>query len=121
VALPIFVGGEWWGFIGLDHCDEERIWHQAEIDALRVVANTLGAAIGRERAEARLTDAERRYRTLVEAIPAITYVQPVDRETGPRYMSPQLESMLGYDPETWSWERWRNAVHPDDLDRVLAE
>jgi len=71
MSLPVFVGGEWWGFIGFDQCEEERIWQPAEIDALRVVANTLGAAIGRERAEHRLTEAEARYRTLVEAIPAV--------------------------------------------------
>jgi len=121
MSLPVFVGGEWWGFIGFDQCEEERIWQPAEIDALRVVANTLGAAIGRERAEHRLTEAEARYRTLVEAIPAVTYVQPVDRASGPRYISPQLRTLLGYDPATFSFEQWKESVHADDRERVFAE
>src|SRR5205823_14470533 len=100
MAVPVFVGGEWWGYIGFDHCEVERVWQPAEVDALRVVANTLGAAIGRERAEYRLTEAESRYRTLVETLPAVTYVQPVDRASGPRYISPQLRTLLGYDPAT---------------------
>ena len=50
LVVPIFVDGEWWGFIGFDQCEEERDWQPAEIDALSLVANTLGAAIGRERA-----------------------------------------------------------------------
>ncbi|MDP9298841.1 MAG: PAS domain-containing protein, partial [Actinomycetota bacterium] len=50
IAVPVFVGDEWWGYVGFDHCREEREWQQAEIDALRVAANTLGAAVGRERA-----------------------------------------------------------------------
>ena len=35
MVVPIFVGGEWWGFIGFDDCVTERKWSPAEIDALR--------------------------------------------------------------------------------------
>jgi PAS domain S-box-containing protein len=51
VWIPIFVNHEWWGFIGLDDCYEERSWPSAEIEALRTAANTLGAAIQRLQAE----------------------------------------------------------------------
>ena len=54
VVMPITVDDEWWGYIGFDHCEEERLWQQAEIDALTVAANTLGAAIRRRRAEQRI-------------------------------------------------------------------
>jgi PAS domain S-box-containing protein len=50
-CMPIFVNKEWWGFIGFDDCKEERIWHSAEIDALRTSANILGAAIQRLNSE----------------------------------------------------------------------
>ncbi len=119
-VMPIFVADEWWGFIGFDDCLEPRVWHPAEIEALTVAANTLAAAIGRERAEKRLAQAESRYRTLVETIPAITYVQPVEPD-GPRYISPQLMTMLGYSPEEWGWDIWFRSLHPDDADRVMAE
>jgi PAS domain S-box-containing protein len=64
--VPIFVEGEWWGFVGLDECIAEREWSAAEIDALEVAADTLGAAIGRTRAERALRESEERYRAVVE-------------------------------------------------------
>jgi PAS domain S-box-containing protein len=119
-AVPVFVAGEWWGLIGLDECDEERAWQAAEIDALRVAANTLGAAIGRERAERRLSETESRYRTFVEQIPAITYIQ--DPSTGRAvYVSPQLESILGYTREELDSETYWDSLHPEDRERVRAE
>ena len=58
VVVPIYVEGEWWGFIGFDECTREREFSDLERDALKAAADTLGAAIGRSRAEqesARLT------------------------------------------------------------------
>ena len=51
VIVPIFVEGEWWGFIGFDECLAEREWSAAEIDALKAAASTLGAAIRRRQVE----------------------------------------------------------------------
>jgi PAS domain S-box-containing protein len=58
LVVPITVAGEWWGFIGLDACEAERVWSEAEIDALRVAAGIVGAAIQRERTEDALSRSE---------------------------------------------------------------
>jgi len=50
-VVPIFVGREWWGFIGFDECLAERVWSVAEMDALKAAATTQSAAVERERAE----------------------------------------------------------------------
>jgi PAS domain S-box-containing protein len=119
-VMPITVGDEWWGFIGFDHRTHERLWQQAEIDALSVAANTLGAAIGRERAEQRISETEIRYRSLVEQIPAITYIE--EPGTGRAiYMSPQLETVLGYTREDMQDGRFWESIHEDDRARVQAE
>lgn len=55
--MPIFVGAEWWGTIGLDSSVQEHDWSQAELDALQIAANVFGAAIQRERAERALARA----------------------------------------------------------------
>jgi len=49
LAMPIFVGKEWWGFIGFDECRREREWSTAAIEALKIAANAIGAAIQRAR------------------------------------------------------------------------
>jgi PAS domain S-box-containing protein len=122
LAVPIFVGGEWWGFVGYDQCEEERNWQPAEIDALTLVANTLGAAVGRERAMRSLSETEARYQTLIETMPAATYIDSVDALSQPIYVSPQMEQMYGYTPEEWKSrpELWEQGLHPDDHDRVVA-
>ena len=54
LVLPIFVGEEWWGFIGFDECQRERRWAPAEQEALRAAAGAIGVAIQRRRIEERL-------------------------------------------------------------------
>jgi diguanylate cyclase (GGDEF)-like protein/PAS domain S-box-containing protein len=75
----------------------------------------------RKETEERLMAAEKRYRTLVEQIPAVTYIDPVDAPDTSLYTSPQIERMLGYTPEEWRTEKlWPECLHPDDRERILA-
>ncbi len=73
----------------------------------------------RKEAEAGLADAEARYRALVEQLPAIAYIDPVDRK-GTVYISPQTEAILGYLPDEWyaDPDLWRSIVHPDDREQL---
>ncbi len=119
--VPVFVGDEWWGFLGFDDCAGEREWPAAEIEALKTAADTLGAAIGRARAEELRAEAELRYRRLVETIPAVTYIQDVGPDGHVSYMSPQLEDLIGYTIQEWqppSFERWLQSIHPGDRERI---
>ena len=54
LVLPIFVGEQWWGFIGFDECRYERRWDESEQEALRAAASAIGAAIQRRQTEERL-------------------------------------------------------------------
>ncbi len=74
---------------------------------------------GRE-AQALLVEAEQKYRSLVEQIPAVVYS---DDGEFTNYVSPQIEEILGVtaaeylaDPDTWM-----RMVHPDDRATVEAE
>ncbi|MBW2217721.1 MAG: hypothetical protein JRF34_11105, partial [Deltaproteobacteria bacterium] len=57
VVVPIFVGEEWWGFVGFDECQAERIWSVAETEALKAAGRILGSMIQRKRAEDALRNA----------------------------------------------------------------
>ena len=69
VAVPVFVGPEWWGFIGFDECTRERAWTAAETEALRASAGTLGALIQRARVQEALRESEERFRSVFENSP----------------------------------------------------
>lgn len=64
-----------------------------------------------------------RYKTLVEQITAVTYVDANDIECTPIYMSPQMETLFGYSEHEWRTipNLWQDMIHPDDRERVLAE
>jgi PAS domain S-box-containing protein len=64
VAVPIFLGQQWWGMIGFAECLNEREWPPVELEALKTAASTLGAAILRERAEQSLRKSEQKLRAL---------------------------------------------------------
>src|SRR3712207_2561516 len=76
-----------------------------------------------KRTAERLRDAEERYRTLIEQVPVVTYVLEATGTKALKYVSPQVEFMLGYKPEAFTSDpdHWRKILHPFDRRRVLAE
>jgi diguanylate cyclase (GGDEF)-like protein/PAS domain S-box-containing protein len=121
-AVPIYVGGDWWGFLGVDDCTVEREWSTGELEALTVAAATYGAAIARQKWIDDLAEAEERFRVLVEQAPAVVYIDAVDAIATARYISPQVETMTGYSPDEWlrDPELWVRILHAEDRPEVLA-
>src|SRR5215216_2092595 len=76
----------------------------------------------RKRAEEALIMSEERYRTLVEQLPAVTYMQEIENSTL-AYVSPQIESVLGYSPEEYLANPGLRSqtIHPEDRGWVLQE
>jgi two-component system cell cycle sensor histidine kinase/response regulator CckA len=74
------------------------------------------------RAEEETAAAEARYRSLIENIPLVTYMNSVEAPFASLYMSPQVELLLGWTPEEWTAkpELARDRIHPDDRQRVDA-
>jgi len=60
------------------------------------------------------------YRTLVEGVPAVLYIDEPDDASTPRYTSPQIMDVLGYSPQEWDRDAslWVRQLHPED--RVAA-
>jgi diguanylate cyclase (GGDEF)-like protein/PAS domain S-box-containing protein len=82
----------------------------------------LDRLLRRTSAEARLRAAEAKYRTLVEQLPLVTYIDALTASATSLYASPQVESLLGYSVEEWLTdpEFFPKLLHPDDRERILA-
>ena len=67
--------------------------------------------------------AEMKYRTLVEQMPAVTYVASVGQDSSTLYVSPQVESVLGFTIDEWKADSdlWLRQIHPEDRERVLRD
>jgi PAS domain S-box-containing protein len=81
-----------------------------------------GIAIEHHRTRTELHAAEQRYRTLVERLPAITYIAEVGTQGRWHFVSPQIESMLGFPVDEWLADPsiWMRCIHEDDREIALA-
>ena len=105
--------------------DDLEIRVAARTAQLRQANESLEAELRvRRDMEKSLRYSEAKYRTLVEQIPAITYIVSLTAGLDILYVSPQIETLLGFSPEEWradGLEIWKRQIHPDDRERVLAE
>lgn len=60
LIVPIFMGAQYWGFIGFDDCRAERTWEESEASILITAAGALGGALGRREAGEALQRARER-------------------------------------------------------------
>jgi two-component system cell cycle sensor histidine kinase/response regulator CckA len=69
------------------------------------------------------SEAEAKYRTLVETLPLVVYIDALDGVSSNLYTSPQSVELLGYTPEEWAEDSqlFAKLLYPDDRARILAE
>src|SRR5580693_3131791 len=129
IALPLRVAGAAFGVLAI-YSEQVGAFESSEVELLSEMANNLAFGItairsqeeGR-RATAALKDAERRYRQLVEQVPAISYIAESGEAGRFHYISPQVETILGYSPEDCLADPhfWWNHLNPDDHPIALQE
>ena len=66
-------------------------------------------------------EVQTRYQLLVERLPMIVYMNPVAERTSTTYISPQVQTTLGFSPEEWTADPnfWQTRLHPDDRESVM--
>jgi PAS domain S-box-containing protein len=74
-----------------------------------------------QQAEQELAESDRKYRDLTDGLPLVTWLYGVGDRKDSRTVSPQIESLLGYEPKDWDGELLERILHTDDRGRVLGE
>jgi PAS domain S-box-containing protein len=100
-----------------------RIWVICTILFLVINAVQYLSSQTIRQALARAQASETRYRSLLENIPTITYINGLGPEAPTMYISPQIRELYGYTQGEFLHDPvlWKKIIHPDDRDRVLAE
>jgi PAS domain S-box-containing protein len=73
--------------------------------------------------EVPLLNMEAKYRALLDQIPAVVFMAYLDKGIGEAYVSPQIETTLGFSQSEWLEDpvRWYSRIHPDDKMRWSVE
>ena len=73
--------------------------------------------------EKRFLKAEARYQVLLEQLPAVTFMAAFEEGLREIYVSPQIETLLGYTVREWTEEPilWYERLHWEDKDRWNME
>jgi PAS domain S-box-containing protein/putative nucleotidyltransferase with HDIG domain len=105
--------------------DDRSVWFSTTITPMNADSTVWVARdiTGRVQAEAELQASEQKFRTLVEQLPAVVYVNPADDPSHTSYVSPQIQELLGYTQGEWLADPklWSRRLHPEDRVKVLRE
>jgi PAS domain S-box-containing protein len=73
------------------------------------------------RTERQMREAEAKYRSLVEGLPAVVYIAEFGKDAAWTYISPRVESILGFTPDEWTRQAdlWRERILPEDRELAL--
>jgi PAS domain S-box-containing protein len=117
LALPIFCGDSWWGFLGMDNCVRSRTWREDEISLLEMVSRAMGLALLRAESEQALLDKQEELdRYFTSSLDLLCIAN--SRGEFVR-LNPQWEEMFGYPLEELVGRRFLDLVHPDDKEKTL--
>ena len=97
----------------------EGAFSQDDLVYSQLLSDIAGSAIENARLYGELQSTLTQYRSLIERLPAVTYLD--DLETGEtQYVSPQITELFGITPDEWkaSPDAWLRTVHPDDRERA---
>src|SRR5712692_5052529 len=116
--------GKWFGTLTLHHRDGTVVPTEMAVTSMPdggtiCVSHDISQRISAQRERA---ETEIKYRTLIEQVAAISYIAELGTYGQWLYVSPQVESILGYTADEWlsSSKNWINHVHPDDHPIVNA-
>lgn len=93
------------------------------IDKTRLLDQLKRELEERRIAERRIRRSEDKYRALAEQIPAVVYVDRADSSRNTIYISPNVQSLLGYSAEDWIAQPTlcNDLIYPEDRARVERE
>jgi PAS domain S-box-containing protein len=94
LMIPIFVKDTFYGFIGFDDCNMERVWTTDQLNVIRSLASNIANAIERVKNERVIRETEYNLTQINETIRDVFWLYDMQLQKY-IYMSPSCEKVLG--------------------------
>ncbi|MCG3136368.1 MAG: Sensor histidine kinase RcsC [Phycisphaerae bacterium] len=121
LLVPMQVGGQLLGFLGLSTRRREERWSNDTIALVKILGEIFANTIRRQYSEQALQESENRFRQLAENIPGVVYLCQNDDRYTMQYLNDAVESLTGYAKEEFLSDRlsFAELIHPEDLPQVV--
>lgn len=121
-AFPIWGRSSLLGVFEFFFRDRESGPDPSLMEALSQIGSQVGQVIARFEADAKIRQAELKYRELVDRVQAIFWQGTVS-PLCVTFVSAESEAMLGYEPAFWlePGQSWTTRIHPADRERTLRQ
>jgi len=117
-AVPLMRGGRLRAFLNV-HSATPRVWTAEDLRLLDEVAERAWIEVERTRAQAEVAESEARFRAIADTAPVLIWVTAEDRSRA--FVNQAYVAYMGGDYETVRTTDWRDFIHPEDHERLIAE
>jgi PAS domain S-box-containing protein len=116
--IPIFSEDQFWGWIGFDDCDSERIWQEEEVNVLHTVARNIGIRLNQDKVLSILETTLDELNFYMKSSNQAKWEWNLKTHQITYYYN--WMEIFGYTIEELgnSLEVWREKVHPEDYDQI---
>jgi diguanylate cyclase (GGDEF)-like protein/PAS domain S-box-containing protein len=117
MVLPLVSSGRAIGTMEIARV--EGAFSADDVSYCQLLCDMAGSAVENAKLHGELEGTLAEYRSLIERLPAVTYVDDLGTGTS-EFVSPQIEELFGITEDVWlaSPDAWLAAVHPDDRERA---
>jgi PAS domain S-box-containing protein/putative nucleotidyltransferase with HDIG domain len=118
ICVPIVFKGESMGILVVDNIRSKRLFSQSDMSLLMGIAPQIAISINNAMAYKKITESEKRFRSLSESAPDIIYT--IDTQDCFTYVNPAWERILGHSTEEVIGNYFVDFVRKDEIPSYIG-
>lgn len=116
LVIPLMVNNRWYGFIGFDDTDSERLWNIDDIKLLQTASEMIGNYLEREQLSSSLKESEERYRVFMDQSSEAIFI--LDNQLNMLELNHRAKELLGFTIDDYNHIDLGNLVFREQIGYV---